>query len=1078
MLKNMGFVANVMGEEVVDVYMVDKDKTTAFARDLVAVAGEEKPELSILDLVVNESDTRENPSAAFNRAIEGMSGEQLSFKDSASNAFSMNGINRGMVVSRQDLIDCDLNTAVLKLMSLSPKLTIRSSIAKLTWRLEEYKMLQAAAESSRSNPRALEQLQKKMKQKLAELTAERTMLIEVGMELFDSILVKSNAKLVKENIPAGAEGHPILEHLTQRQGGVLSKEEFKEEQLEAQLDDINELVEGEDGLQGTIGVLPTDEASIASLRDGTGRIRQFAAVPWKSTGLSMAPFSSLFSRADYLDGTSTRVPSFLQTVCDELSYIYRRLVKGFDEYTLPNGVIVAAVPAELDTFCSRMQPQEKQACIQLVKDFLNKELENAQATIESLAKASLKQLLEGGSTAALDERLAKAVSSYSLVIEEGAKLDELLQLDGEKDALIITRLNKLFHQMTVLYGGGTKAPASFEAKKQGAVNLLHMKGQLSDFVFLIYNKLAAECSLLKYEPFVRGLQERMKKGSIFATLEEMRRFRPEEDNALPIPDTTLFTPLFMLGEGRTIPTVCTHSSKDCKHSCLIASGQNTLQGKSIVGRPYTPPSFFKATEHGAKAVVGVNETQLVRSIIPTQTYNYTVKMYITLMLYTYPIEFCRVLVHVLISYASYKAAQKQRLVEYGIIKHQALKDEGINGLPAFYRLNIFSDIPWELFCPSLFEIFSGSAPQCYLWSEAKLKSMGFKSREEAEASFKKAGSVFNAIYFYDYTKVPNRGPFRYNDRGQLLKTNGRVATETELSKMNWVDARQSLRLLQNYNLTFSYSGHNLKDCLNELAFNKRNITVSFFKPSLSMIDDVDRFLGGLSGLSTELKGALHSYLERLGAASPFPKQFLGFDVIDGDLYDNRTFDRFFQVGDEPVVVGLSWKSVKIGASYAEATPFREKAAAGFSYVRGADLQRPGREDNFLVNLELGAEKLTTIPLLNRLTEADGTSTASRLQTLVESSVVDILLAAGLLEGNAKAYRIVEATESETARVIPFLKMFAYDTLIQDGLTKAGKTKRNSYLEMFEDMMKPIGIVTETGASVNVLTIPQVVKDRS
>ena len=92
--------------------------------------------------------------------------------------------------------------------------------------------------------------------------------------------------------------------------------------------------------------------------------------------------------------------------------------------------------------------------------------------------------------------------------------------------------------------------------------------------------------------------------------------------------------------------------------------------------------------------------------------------------------------------------------------------------------------------------------------------------------------IFSMVQFYDYTKVPNR---------------------TEL-----------LKKYKNYDLTFSYSGHNLNECHTMLSNNIR-VAVVFNK---------------------------------------VPTEFWGRKVIDGDLYDMRYKDK------KNVIVGLKYKRVR------------------------------------------------------------------------------------------------------------------------------------------------------------------------
>lgn len=107
--------------------------------------------------------------------------------------------------------------------------------------------------------------------------------------------------------------------------------------------------------------------------------------------------------------------------------------------------------------------------------------------------------------------------------------------------------------------------------------------------------------------------------------------------------------------------------------------------------------------------------------------------------------------------------------------------------------------------------------------------------------FKKDGQnilqKFPKVKFYDYTKVLNR-----------------------------IDIA---RKYSNYDLTFSFSGHNWNDCLIALQNNVR-VAVIF----------------------------------NLTKGEDLPKTWNGFKVIDGDKYDYRPADK------KNVIVGLRWKNIR------------------------------------------------------------------------------------------------------------------------------------------------------------------------
>lgn len=106
--------------------------------------------------------------------------------------------------------------------------------------------------------------------------------------------------------------------------------------------------------------------------------------------------------------------------------------------------------------------------------------------------------------------------------------------------------------------------------------------------------------------------------------------------------------------------------------------------------------------------------------------------------------------------------------------------------------------------------------------------------------FKKDGKnileTFPNVQFYDYTKILNR---------------------VEVAKK-----------YANYDLTFSFTGHNWSDCLIALENNVR----------VAVIFDIK-------------------------AGQPLPETFNGFTVVDGDKYDYRPLD------EKNVIVGLRWKNI-------------------------------------------------------------------------------------------------------------------------------------------------------------------------
>ncbi len=95
--------------------------------------------------------------------------------------------------------------------------------------------------------------------------------------------------------------------------------------------------------------------------------------------------------------------------------------------------------------------------------------------------------------------------------------------------------------------------------------------------------------------------------------------------------------------------------------------------------------------------------------------------------------------------------------------------------------------------------------------------------------------MFPLIPFYDYTKVSKR-----------------------FDMLNKYD---------NYDLTYSFSGHNMLHCLDLLSKQKGRVAMVF-------------------------------------EGKVLPKTFMGYDVIDGDAYDMRYYD------EQGVIVGLKFKKVR------------------------------------------------------------------------------------------------------------------------------------------------------------------------
>tara|TARA_Y100000004_G_C8953474_1_gene429668 strand:+ start:1027 stop:2379 length:1353 start_codon:yes stop_codon:yes gene_type:complete len=134
----------------------------------------------------------------------------------------------------------------------------------------------------------------------------------------------------------------------------------------------------------------------------------------------------------------------------------------------------------------------------------------------------------------------------------------------------------------------------------------------------------------------------------------------------------------MTSERKKSPNLCVYASPECIAGCLIGTGQNAMGDRDLTGK--------KLTEKSGKEVP------------PAARAQYYKKIRSTIALYENPEAFCRLLV------AGIEAKRKS------VTKQ---------GNEFMFRLNVYSDIPWELFFPELFDYFRN-------------------------------------VQFYDYTKVPSR----------------------------------------------------------------------------------------------------------------------------------------------------------------------------------------------------------------------------------------------------------------------------------------------------------------------------------
>lgn len=189
-----------------------------------------------------------------------------------------------------------------------------------------------------------------------------------------------------------------------------------------------------------------------------------------------------------------------------------------------------------------------------------------------------------------------------------------------------------------------------------------------------------------------------------------------------------------LGE-RGAYTTCYLSTSDCRASCLVHSGQNAASIEAL-----------------------------------------TAKLCLTRALYAEPAAFCRLLLENL-----------RRYFTWG----------GCGDFDLFVRLNVFSDIPWELFFPDLIDPFKKvamRAPDGNKDSKYPPPVWDGKKWQNKDAYLQRPQTGHGS--FYDYTKVPARMEVFAHLLSMVHKT----------KKTDVLQAAKSF-----YHLTFSFSGNNEAD---------------------------------------------------------------------------------------------------------------------------------------------------------------------------------------------------------------------------------------------------------------------------
>ncbi len=721
-------------------------------------------------------------------------------------------------------------------------------------------------------------------------------------------------------------------------------------------------------------------------KDGTGELRNIVDLTWGTSGLALSPFHSLFVRTDPMQMSQTQpsfensskektsIPAFYDAVIEEIQFLYNQILYG-----VPHPETGKKYKSILDSLDLTFEVHYHLKNI-LVESF---------NTMRDATQYDRKKCIRN-------------TQGQSVWVSN---------VDGEWSNNPIVKQNIIDLQNTLGLNGLSPKGLESNAKR------ILLDATL-DLLFLYFIKAEIQkCITDDFPEFSSEKDYQKKLDTIFfkyvsngATKEKNNYYQWEKRAELPPLDLGLQFGHKDVGcEAITIsnkatlhvPNMCSKSSMFCQNSCLVVAGQNVVAGSSILGNEYEVGTKTKQemmadnsdeeTSSGEENTVDYEEVSkgkyrtqktkegttvlkqsqyaeskkvmyIRRDLFPYQTRNYARKMYVNLMFLREPLAFCKVLVEVLMKYAVGMDKSKEKLIAKGF-----LKDSAKTELPAYYRLNVYSDVPWEVMFPGLFDAFSGKITlDAIRHSDDKTdRIFRFGSKDSTKIG---QYDIIPRIQFYDYTKISNRGPYHYDFDAQTSKfslinerTGQRYPTENPMK----VDVRPNLKKIDNYHLTFSYSGNNVEDSINELEFNNRNVTFAFFRVTSKRYENFkEKYVKHLKSLKQSSPQTIHlikdvtAFFNNVQTVAHFPKEFWGYKVIDGDLYDNRTFDRLFrESNNEAQVVGLKWKFVRVSKGYKLSDPLTTPAAAAFSHLMLGEYKYQQENDSqtepnqlFLVNL--------------------------------------------------------------------------------------------------------------------------------
>lgn len=473
--------------------------------------------------------------------------------------------------------------------------------------------------------------------------------------------------------------------------------------------------------------------------------------------------------------------------------------------------------------------------------------------------------------------------------------------------------------------------------------------------------------------------------------------------------------LTRLKDTKRKPTCCPFASDACKSVCLVDAGQRYATRKTLTGTPIK--DITKVDAATGRVSLASMHTAFIAN----------------------PIVFMRVLVEACLNAAvSHQAEVYAAMIEERV-RGDAITIPNIEAylekLPCSVRLNIYSDYVWEDICPALFDIFNG---------KTKFANEG----------------VYPFIQFYDYTKIAGRWDSLQKKRAYKIG---------ELTKRE--DPCKNYQRPSNYHLTFSYNGSEASRLQGEFCRRiGQNITYVFystyatnslfnkFSEALSPTTEIQKeavaqftalirealaLASGYSVADTMLDGSIDSAL---------PTSYQGVPVINGDAYDLRFLDQYAHIGQEGVIVGLTWKGPTNlyiqykGVGY-QINPL--SAALALSYAER--LKNPAQSTP--------QERERNVPDLHKKLYASAAFGVVRLflgefQIKKEERTIPVSLFISP-SGNPSSQQTLELFSRISAQGQPLV-----------GRSRQTLAQRASVLESLEQLTPSISFATETGATFN------------